>query len=274
MTHFTRRFFSLALSLVASGPGWAAADWRIEDRSPAQAVDAPFVHQRKIVFREGPSGREEAGRIDLAWFDAATHRFAVIDNGGEAGPRYGGLADAMVQTGARAGCNGGFFHPDFSPSGLMIAGGTATGRFGQGSLLSGVILTSGRGNSYLLRRGEYDPDKYRATELIQAGPFLVDRGATVRGLSPEKSRRRTLVLHDGKRGFALGLSDPFTLAELGEILAREDFSPGRPIHRALNLDGGTSSGFFLDRGSLGEPLALEPVKSVRNFLAVVPRDRN
>jgi hypothetical protein len=94
----------------------------------------------------------------------------------------------------------------------------------------------------------------------------------VRGLSPENSRRRTFVLHDGDRWFALGMSDAVTLAELGEVLARADFSPGRPIHRALNLDGGTSSGLYLNRGTAGEPLHVEPFKTVRNFLAIVPRE--
>jgi len=96
----------------------------------------------------------------------------------------------------------------------------------------------------------------------------------VRGLSPENSRRRTFVLHDGGQWFAIGLSDPFTLAELGDLLARQDFSPLRRIHRALNLDGGTSSGLYLDRGGEAPPLSVEPIKTVRNFVAIVPRERS
>lgn len=248
------------------------ADWKVEDQSTAQDPASPFVHERKLVSKATESGFFAAKRIDLVWFHADRHTFRVIDNGSPVEPRYSGLGAAMIENGALAGCNGGFFLENHQPSGLMIADGEAAGRFGEGALLSGVVLSSGRRNPYLLRRAEYDAGKYKATDLLQAGPFLVDQGKTVRGLSPENSRRRTFVLHDGDRWFALGMSDAFTLAELGEVLARADFSPSRPIHRALNLDGGTSSGLYLNRGTAGEPLHVEPFKTVRNYLAIVPRE--
>lgn len=248
------------------------ADWKVEDQSTAQDPASPFVHERKLVSKATESGFFAAKRIDLVWFHADQHTFRVIDNGSPVEPRYSGLGAAMIENGALAGCNGGFFLENHQPSGLMIAGGETAGRFGEGALLSGVVLSSGRRNPYLLRRAEYDAGKYKATDLIQAGPFLVDQGKTVKGLSPENSRRRTFVLHDGDRWFALGMSDAFTLAELGEVLARADFSPSRPIHRALNLDGGTSSGLYLNRGAAGEPLHVEPFKTVRNYLAIVPRE--
>lgn len=270
-----RRFRAFLLALVLSLIGLPTAmraDWRVVDGSTAQDPASPFLHERKLVSKASEAGFLEARRIDLVWFHADRHTFRVIDNGSPVEPRYPGLAAAMIENGALAGCNGGFFLKNHEPSGLMIADGTSTGRFGEGGLLSGVVLSSGRRNPYLLRRAQYDAGQYQATDLIQAGPFLVDQGATVRGLSPESSRRRTFVLHDGDRWFALGISDAFTLAELGEVLARADFSPTRRVHRALNLDGGTSSGLYLDRGTAGGPLRIEPFKTVRNFLAIVPRE--
>jgi hypothetical protein len=261
-----------AAAMVAlTGP--AHAEWKIEDQSPAQSSDSPLVIERKAISQAGETGFFSTRRIDLVWFNAAEFTFKVIDNGPMETPHYPGLGAAMQAHGCLAGCNGGFFLKDHAPSGLMIAGGTSLGRFGEGALLSGVLLSSGNRNPYLLRRAEYDGGKYKSTDLIQAGPFLVDQGATVRGLSPENSRRRTFVLHDGGKWFALGLSDAFTLAELGLILARPDFSPSRKIHRALNLDGGTSSGLYYERGGAGEPLQIEPYKTVRNFVGIVPRDR-
>ena len=76
------------------------------------------------------------------------------------------------------------------------------------------------------------------------------------------SRRRQVV--------RLGLSGTFTLAELGEVLSHADFSPSRKLHRALNLDGGSSSGLYFERGS-GDPVGIEPYKTVRNFVGIVPR---
>jgi hypothetical protein len=257
---------ALAALLLAPSPG-AAEWWRVEDQSPAQPPDSALVFQRKLVTRPGLGSPK---KVELVWFHADRHTLRVIDNGGEARPRYRSLAEALRENGCLAGCNGGFFHEDREPSGLMIAAGVVSGRFGQGALLSGVILSSRRGNPYLLRRAEYDAGKYGPTDLLQSGPFLVDGGATVRGLSTARPARRTFVLHDGDRWFALGLSDVLTLAELGEILALPGFSPARPVKRALNLDGGTSSGLHYDGGGASS-VKVEPVKTVRNFVGIVPK---
>lgn len=249
-----------------------ADEWKISDESPAQNADAPFVHERKVIAKPGETGFFSRRAIDLVWFDDNTHTFRVIDNGPAANPRYPSLAAALKANGCLAGCNGGFFQPDHAPLGQMIASGETTGSWGTASsLVSGVLLSSGNRNPYVLRRAEYDAGKYKPTDLIQTGPFLVDQGATVRGLSNEKPRKRTFVLHDGKDGFAIGTSDAFTLAELGQILAHPDFIAGRTIFRALNLDGGTSSGFYLERGEGREPLHVEPIKTVRNFVGIVAR---
>ena len=208
----------------------ALGDWKIEDQSPAQSPDSPLIFERKIISQSRESGLFSSKRIDLVWFNAANFTFKVIDNGPLIDqPVYPGLVAAMQAHGCLAGVNGGFFLKDHAPSGLMITDGESFGRFGEGALLSGVLLSSGNRNPYLLRRAEYNSTKYKATDLVQAGPFLVDESVTVRGLSPENSRRRTFVLHDGGKWFALGLSDAFTLAELGLILARADFSPSRKI---------------------------------------------
>ncbi len=248
-----------------------ASGWQIEDQSPAQDPASPILFERKAVTKGDPAGAATPRRLDLVWFHADRHTFRVIDNGPPAQGRYRSLAEAMERNGCLAGCNGGFFLENDEPSGLMIASGVATGRFGTGTLLSGVLLSSGRGHPRLLRRGEYDAGNEEASDLIQAGPTLVEEGMTVAGLSTRPARRRTFVLHDGGRWFALGVSESLSLAELGEVLADPGFSPARPVRRALNLDGGTSTGFYLARGPGGGALAMEPLKRVRNFVGIVPR---
>lgn len=264
-----RRFIFLVFLATAAIP--SRGECQVVDETPAQDPASPLVHQRKRVLASGDAVFTSPRRIDLVWFHDSRHTFRVVDNGPGGSPRFPSLEEAVKRNGALAGSNGGFFHPDFSPSGLMIATGETWGKFGEGALLSGVILSSGRRNPYLLRRAEYSADKYKPTDLIQSGPFLVDQGVTVKGLSPENSRRRTFVLHDGGDWFALGLSDPFTLAELGRLLARPEFSPLHRIHRALNLDGGSSSGLYFDPGNAAVPIRVEPIKAVRNFVVIVPR---
>jgi hypothetical protein len=267
-------YFAIALVLFGSlSSDCSGAEWKIEDQSVAQDPGSPFIHEKKVISKAGETGFFSTRTIDLIWFHAADYTFKVIDNGPDINaPVYPGLAAAMQRNGCLAGCNGGFFLKDHGPSGLMISQGTSTGKFGEGSLLSGVVLSSGNRNPYLLRRAEFDSGKSKATDLIQCGPFLVDQGKSVRGLSPENSRRRTFIAHDGGKWFALGLSDAFTLAEMGEILSQSGFSPSRKLHRALNLDGGTSSGLYFERGS-GDPVAIEPYKTVRNFVGIVPRQK-
>ncbi|MAS95892.1 MAG: hypothetical protein CMO55_22025 [Verrucomicrobiales bacterium] len=262
--------FPVIFTAFLAACGIAHADWKIGDATPAQSASSQLVYQRKKITKEGATGYQSARDIDVVWFRKSEFTFKVVDNG--AGPKllYSSLKEAMTKNGCVAGCNGGFFLKDFSPSGLMIESGKSTGRFGTGGLLSGVVLTSGKGNPYLLRRAEYGPI-YKPTELLQSGPFLVDQGVTVNGLSPKNSRRRSFVLHDGGEWFALGISDPFTLAELGEILADPDFAPSQKIHRALNLDGGTSTGFYVNRGEGMQEISIEPYKTVRNFIGIVPR---
>ncbi|MEM6915674.1 MAG: phosphodiester glycosidase family protein [Verrucomicrobiota bacterium] len=260
----------LVAALVFLFSSAAQGQWKVVDETPAQDPESPLLYERKAVSRKGESGFFTSRRIDLVWFNAKTHTFRVIDNGGSDKAIFPDLITAMRKNGCLAGCNGGFFLENDAPSGLMISSGNETGKFGSANLLSGVLLSSGNRNPYLLRRAEYGP-AYQPTDLIQAGPFLVDGGVTVRGLSPENSRRRTFVVHDGGDWFAIGLSDALTLAHLGEVIAHAEFSPNRKIHRALNLDGGTSSGFFFDRGSEAAPLHVEPFKKVRNFVGIVPK---
>lgn len=246
------------------------AQWRIVDQSPERQSESPFVYERKVVEKVGDTSLFKSPRgIDIVWFDDNEYTFRVIDNGPDMA-RYPDMVTALRKNGCLAGCNGGFFLKDNSPSGLMIAQSESIGKFGQGGLLSGLILSSGNVNPYLLRRAEYDAGKYKPTDLVQAGPFLVDQGATVKGLSNEGSRRRTFVLHDGGDKFAIGMSDPFTLAELGQILAIQDFGPKWKIHRALNLDGGTSSGIWARLGK-DAGLSSEPYKPVRNYVGIRPR---
>lgn len=265
------KFFSL-LYLASLFPAALEAQWKIEDQSPPRKADSPLIFERKAVSRSGATGLFSLRHIDLIWFNGENFTFKVIDNGAGSSAAYSSLADAMKAHDCIAGSNGGFFLKDFAPSGLMITNETVTGTFGTGGLLSGVLLSSSKRNPYLLRRAEYSASKYKPSDLVQTGPFLVDQGVTVKGLSPENARRRTFVLHNGGKMFALGLSDSFTLAELGEILGYPSFSPVEKIYRALNLDGGTSSGFYMARASNASPMVVEPFKRVRNFIGVVPRN--
>ncbi len=246
-----------------------AADWEITGDSGPINPEKALVYQRKSVTKKGDTAFFSSRSLQMVWFDKRNFTFKIIDNGADEQAKYPTMADALTKNGCSAGCNGGFFLKGYALSGLMISGGESLGKWGTGSLLSGAVMTDFSQGAHLIRRAEYKPGT--AMEVIQAGPFLVDQGTKVKGLSTANSRRRTFVLHDGQHLFAIGLSDSFTLDELGEILALPDLFSETKIHRALNLDGGTSSGIFYDRGPERVNVNVEPFKRVRNFVGIAPR---
>ncbi len=134
-------------------------------------------------------------------------------------------------------------------------------------LLSGLVISTAT-RTVLLRTGEYKPaDGNR--EALQAGPFLVDGRKPVAGLNGTARAARTAVFSEALGVAGMLVADAVTLAELGAILATLEILPGRKIERALNLDGGTSSGLWVRQQ--GEAFYCREWKQVRNYLVVVPR---
>jgi hypothetical protein len=99
--------------------------------------------------------------------------------------------------------------------------------------------------------------------------MIVDLGLAVRGLEATRSARRTFAAVGAGDRAALGFCSEITLADLANILAPQVTS-GFKIQRALNLDGGSSSAFWFRRKD-GSAFSIPEQKTVRDFIAVVPR---
>ena len=246
-----------------------AADWEIKGGGTPVKPGGSLGYLRKSGNKKGDTAFFSSRTIQLVWFDDRKFTFKIIDNGSGPEAKYSTIAEALTKNFCVAGCNGGFFLKGYAPSGLMISGGASLGKWGTGSLLSGAVFTDLSQAPKLIRRAEYKAGK--AMELIQSGPFLVDQGKKVKGLSKTNPRRRTFVIHDGGHLFAIGLSDAFTLDELAELLAQPGLFGETKVHRALNLDGGTSSGLFFNGGPEKVNVNVEPFKRVRNFVGITPR---
>jgi exopolysaccharide biosynthesis protein len=93
--------------------------------------------------------------------------------------------------------------------------------------------------------------------LFQAGPRLVWDGQPVEGLDTEALANRTVLTVDkeGRVGVVVfgGLAHA-TLAELPTLLSRSVAKGGLDSVRALNLDGGSSTQFYLRSGKLKKSL--------------------
>ena len=248
--------FLLLLFLAGS----AQAEWTVTS-SQVERGAAAGVEHRRIVMSEGDTA--ESATLDLALFSTKSATVRVLDNptGND------NLAAAMRRERCLAGVNGGYFDPEDKPVGLVISDGKLIAPLRKARLLSGVMIVSS-GRLQLLRVAEYSP-KRKATAALQCGPFLVDRGQPVPGLNDTRPARRTFIITGGADRAALGFCSGVTLAELGKILATPEVVPDLKVLRALNLDGGSSSAFWF-AGERG-PFSISEQKTVRNFVAVVPK---
>lgn len=210
---------------------------------------------------------EGTAEVSVVIFDSQCCALRVLDQPtAHAGGQV--LASTMCQAGAIAGVNGGFFHPDFSTLGLMIADGRTIGQFMRSSLVSGAMVVIGQ-EPYLVWNPEFLGEK-GVTQMVQAGPRLVDSGQPLPTLNRTKFAARTFIATDGQRMWALGTVRSTTLAGLGELLASDGLLPGMQVQRALNLDGGRSTALYV-RQTAGQEISRPGWSTVRNYVAVVPK---
>lgn len=257
----------LPLLLLTIAANVAAADWR-----PAWTPDWPDAG-RGLFYAERTAACPTDARaltVHLAFFASPSYRLKVVDLGDGERPKYRTLAAAFRAEGCVAGVNGGFFHSDLSPLGLVVAETGRINEFEHTRLLSGVVYSDSKGTD-IVRRARFR-DHPGITALLQTGPYLVEAGRAVRGLSSAKSDRRTFIATDWRGHWAIGATPGLvTLAELADVLDSPGALTTWRVDRAINLDGGSSTGFFFDRGPDAPPVVLKPWKRVRNLVCVAKR---
>lgn len=194
----------------------------------------------------------------------------VIDEGSVAAPRYGSLEKALVASGCIAGVNGGYFGADAagSPLGLVMENGRRIAPFASRSFtVAGVVYDTGS-TIRLVRSSVYARKPPIARQALQGGPFLVENGRPVPGLHRDKVALRTFIATDGRGQWCLATTSPMSLSELAAWLSTPGVLPQFRVQTALNLDGGSSSAYWVK-----EPHCHYPsIKQVRNYLGVAPRN--
>jgi len=240
----------------------AAEEWRLLSETASPTVDGAVTHWRYQV--RTPGGGGNVG-VEVVRFDARKVRVRILDNPEEP---YRRMNTMMETVKAVAGVNGGFFHPDNRPAGLLVTEGRVVARPERARLLSGAVVVE-KGHLRLVRYGEL-PAADGLEEGIQAGPFLVDGMRAVTGLEATRRARRTVIATDGEHQFALVVTGPLTLAETAMLLVSLPIA-GWEVKRALNLDGGSSTGLWVARPGAAAHYQPEWGR-VRNFLALLPRE--
>jgi uncharacterized protein YigE (DUF2233 family) len=243
----------LALSLL---PSVVFAEWTLTSSTSRPAPDGLDFTQREVT-----NGADRA-TLWVITFNPKTHAFAVLDNPDGA---YD-LGSASQKRGVHAAVNGGYFHPDRTPLGLVIRKGEQIHQLERAKLLSGIVSATAT-NVSIQRTGAFKLTP-AIREALQAGPFLVENGKPIAGLNATRGAARTVVLQDAKGRAGLLIAKSPSLAETAAILSTPALFPEGKIIRALNLDGGSSTALWV-RGT--PPFYSREWKGVRNYLGIVPR---
>jgi uncharacterized protein YigE (DUF2233 family) len=207
--------------------------------------------------------------LQLYLFDSRRESIVVIDQESPALQAYRDLGAAMRAHQCLAGCNGAPFNQPGTPRGLVIAGQKSFGdptapQAGEGVIyVEGGTLRLTTSRQFLARKGK--PPNH----LLQSGPFLVSNGKTTPNLDRHHISRRTFLLTDGKHRWGIGVAPATTQASLARALAGPGTFQDFAVATALSLDGGLSSGFWIQRNN--GPLYLKESRRVRNFLGIVKR---
>jgi len=143
--------------------------------------------------------------------------------------------------------NGGYFDNQNIATALVISNGQSFGTSYNG--FGGMLSVDNQGHIDLRSLSErpYDPNNEQLQQATQSSPMLILHGKTTQFNANAAGSRRSIAAID-KQGRLLFIASPgtaFSLGELEDLLVGSDLS----IDRALNLDGGASTGLYVNAGS-------------------------
>jgi exopolysaccharide biosynthesis protein len=151
---------------------------------------------------------------------------------------------------------------------LVIADGSRIGMWEESNLFGGVLVV--RDGKMELKWREEFKDRTDIDQLLQAGPRLVSDSQALTGFRNDRETRRTFIATDDEKSWVLGICTKAKLSDLADMLVDTDVIPEFNVVKALNLDGGNSSGLWLKKPD-GKALYFEEQVPVRNMLLVEPR---
>jgi uncharacterized protein YigE (DUF2233 family) len=245
------RHLLLGLLLTASSGGTMAGE------SPA-----PLAAREVEATANGATVR-----LTFVLFSPRDFELRVVDNANSSDTaRFPRLAEAMRELGGAAGCNGGFFNQKpFDPVGLMIASGVRAGTFDPLSWMKGLVVV--RDGELRLEEAATFTASPAVSHALQTGPWLV-RGGVAEKHADHRGALRTFICRDGNGRWAIGTSARCSLGDLPALLTSPEVASLIAIKDALNLDGGPSTGLWVNEP--GQPYSLPERWPVRNYLGLFP----
>ncbi|MEK7952570.1 phosphodiester glycosidase family protein [Luteolibacter soli] len=263
----TRKTESVTLPGIPVEPPGASQTPASRDQTDTSHSTPPPQHQQPAEATRVVEVTRSGITITAVTFDSRTHHLSIADQAGGPGSRWPDAAAAGRELGGIAAVNAGFFTPEGKPLGLVVTGGKRVSPVNNSSSL-GAGLFIGGPSLTLQRRGH----STSAPEILQSGPFLVENGHVISGLSQDSSTARSVLGWDGGSRWFIARTGACSLASLGQGLAGAEIG-GVKVRTVLNLDGGRSSDLWVASSVPGGPVSQRPFwnKPVRNFLVLVPR---
>jgi exopolysaccharide biosynthesis protein len=168
------------------------------------------------------------------------------------------MSEWAQQEHATAIINGGYFDDQNKATALVVSNGQSFGTSYNG--FGGMLSVNDQGSISLrsLSQHPYDPNNEQLSQATQSSPMLVLNGKATQFNADAGGSRRSIVAID-KQGRLLLIASPsmaFSLGELEDLLVSSDLS----IDRALNLDGGASTGLYVNSGK--QKVAIDSVAKV------------
>ena len=217
-----------------------------------------------VEYRElGIKDDRRSERLKMVRVDPAQTHLRVLYNPDQ--PQR--VSAWLAQSGAQVAVNGNFFDPQNHALGLVIQDGQRRdGVVYEG--FGGMFAVSG--NEARVRWNVQEPYYGEPlTYALQNFPMLVLPGGAPNLEIDDNGRRapRSVVAQDrsGRLIFVASPGPFFTLTSLGQWLAASDLD----LDRALNLDGGTSTGLLLRAGENTQ--GVDSWVAVPNVIVVEPR---
>jgi len=251
----------LTAVVLAGAAGFSVWALRAHPHPSGLAVEwrAPVVLGQGARVRDGRIARAAPWRVVDLELDLARVELRVA----RPAARGGGRLTDMLPPGALAAVNGGYFDETYRPVGWLVDRGVEIAP--RSARTSGGVLAV-KGAALFMGPARQVP--FAPEFVLQNGPRLIESGGRL-GIRTDDGKRapRTVACDAGGRLHlylvVAALRDGPTLYETARMLA------ALGCERALNLDGGPSTGFWLhgDAGVASAP----PPAPIAYAVAVLPR---
>jgi uncharacterized protein YigE (DUF2233 family) len=197
----------------------------------------------EVRYEDWKNGNSDDETVTIVRFD--THKIKVSVGYQPGQPMS--MNDWMQQDHPLAMINGGYFDQQFHATALVVSNGKVIGESYAG--FGGMLSVDTRGSISLrsLHQQPYDANSEHLAQATQSSPMLMLGGKRTQFSADASQTRRSVVAMD-KQGRLLFIVSPdqiFSLDELADQLVSSDLS----IEVALNLDGGSSTGLYVNGGS-------------------------